>query len=487
MINLRLVFRVVAALMLIVSVFMLLSLGWSIYFHEPDVVVAFLIPGGATIIVSILVLLSTRNRPGSIPDLSTRDGFLLVSLSWVLASAVGAVPFTLSGAIPRYVDALFETMSGFTTTGASILTVIEPLPKTILFWRSLTHWLGGMGIIVLTVAVFPILGIGGLQLIKAEAPGPTVDKITSKITETAKILWLTYVALSLMETVLLMIAGLSLFDALTHTFGTMATGGFSPKNTSVGFYNSTFVDIVVTIFMVAAGVNFVLYFKLLTGRITSILRDTELKVYLAIFAIAAVIVALNLNGNRFDGFGISLRYSSFQVASILTTTGYATDDFAAWPVFAQVVLFSLMFVGGSSGSTGGGMKVVRITTMLKQGWNEMRYLVYPGAVFPLRLNGERVRKDIVYAISGFVTLYVFLLLVTTLLVGLAGNDILTSFSTALVTLGNIGPGFGSIGPTLNYHFYPDWIKMYLFFIMMLGRLEVYTVLVLFTPRFWKQQ
>ncbi len=484
MINLRVVLRVVAALLIIVSLFMLLSLVWAFVYGETDVVLAFAIPGAGTIAASLAVLFLTRGRHS---DISTRDGFLLVSLSWVLASAVGAIPFTLSGAIPSYVDALFETMSGFTTTGASILTEIESLPKTILFWRSLTHWLGGMGIIVLTVAIFPILGIGGLQLIKAEAPGPTVDKITSKITETAKILWLTYVILSLIETILLMFAGMDLFDALTHTFGTMATGGFSPKNTSVGYYNSAFVDIVITAFMVAAGVNFVLYFKLLTGRFRSIARDTEVKVYLAIFVAASLVVALDLHGTRFPGFGISLRYASFQVASILTTTGYATDDFAAWPAFAQVVLFSLMFVGGSSGSTGGGMKVVRITTMFKQGWNEMRYLVYPNAVFPIRLNGERVRKDIVYAISGFVTLYVFLLLVTTLLVGLAGNDILTSFSTALVTLGNIGPGFGNVGPTLNYAFYPDWIKLFLFVIMMLGRLEVYTVLVLFTPRFWRQQ
>ncbi len=484
MINIRVVLRVAAALLIIVSLFMLTSVLWALHYEEEGTTLAFLIPALATMAVAGVVLVVTR---GPFLSLSTRDGFLLVSLSWILATIVGAVPFTLSGAIPSYVDALFETMSGFTTTGASILTAIEPLPKSILFWRSLTHWLGGMGIIVLTVAIFPILGVGGLQLIRAEAPGPTVDKITAKITETAKILWLTYLALSAAETILLMVAGLDLFDALTHTFGTMATGGFSPKNASVGHYNSTFVDIVITVFMVSAGVNFVLYFKLLTGRFRTIARDTELKVYLAIFFVASLAVAVDLRGARFSHFGESLRYSSFQVASILTTTGYATDDFAVWPVFSQVVLFALMFVGGCSGSTGGGMKVIRITTMIKQGWNEMRYLVYPSAVFPIRINGERVRKNIVYAITGFVALYIFLLIVTTLMVGLAGNDIVTSFTTALVTLGNIGPGFGSIGPTLNYAFYPDWIKLFLVLIMMLGRLEVYTVLVLFTPRFWRQQ
>lgn len=483
MISFRLVFRVLAILLLIISGFMLTPLVWAWVYGELATMAAFLIPAGVTALFSIVVLALTR---GEYTELSTRAGFLLVSLSWIGASAVGAFPFVLSGAIPSYVDALFETMSGFTTTGASILTEIESLPHSVLFWRSLTHWLGGMGIIVLTVAIFPLLGVGGLQLMKAEAPGPTVDKITPKVTETAKILWLTYLGLSVMEALLLLFGGMSLFDALTHTFGTMATGGFSPKNTSVGHFNSAYIDAVITVFMVSAGVNFVLYYKLLAGRIRSIVQDTELQVYLGTFVIATLIIALALQGERFTTFGTSLRYAAFQSASILTTTGYATDDFAIWPATAQIVLFGLMFIGGSSGSTGGGIKVIRVTTMLKQGWNELHYLVYPGGVFSIRLNGERLKKDIVYAISGFVTLYIFLLLLTSIIVGMAGNDIVTSFSTALVTLGNIGPGFGKIGPTLNYAYFQDWVKVYLTVIMMLGRLEIYTVLVLFTRRFWRQ-
>lgn len=462
---------------------MLTPIIWAIVDGEVGTVRAFLIP---IVVVVPLSAAFLRFSGSDFEDVTTRDGFLMVSAGWVSVSLLGAVPFVLSGTIPSYVDALFETMSGFTTTGASILTEIEALPRSMLFWRSLTHWLGGMGIIVLTVAIFPLLGIGGLQLIKAEAPGPRVDKLTPKVTETAKILWLTYVLLSLAETVLLLFGGMSLFDALTHTFGTMATGGFSPRNASVGAYDSAYIDVVITVFMVLAGVNFVLYHRVITRRVHSIVQDGELRAYLGIFVVASLIAGIAL-AETYGGILPGLRYGSFQVASILTTTGYATADFAAWPAFAQIILFILMFVGGSSGSTGGGMKVVRVVTMIKQGWNEMRYLVYPRGVFAIRLSGERLRKDIVYAISGFVMLYMVVLLITTAVVAAAGTDILTSVSTALVTLGNIGPGFGGVGPTRNYAFFPDWLKVYLTSVMMLGRLEIYTVLVIFTGRFWRRQ
>lgn len=480
--NFPLVLRVVAILMLIISGFMLTPVVVALIYDELWTLPGFLIPVGVTVLVSLAYLFGTRREFGF---LSNRGGFLLVSLSWLLASIVGAFPFVITGVMGSYVDAFFETMSGFTTTGASILTEIESLPKSLLFWRSLTHWLGGMGIIVLTVAIFPLLGIGGLQLIKAEAPGPTVDKITPKITETAKILWFTYLIFTVAQAVLLLFGGMNLFDALTHTFGTLATGGFSPKNASVGHYDSAYIDAVITIFMVMAGINFALYFKLITGRFSSLRRDTELKAYLTFFLLATVVVTLSLRGEVYGGLGTSLRFAAFQVASILTTTGYATADFAAWPEVAQIVLFLLMFIGGSAGSTGGGIKVIRIVTLFKQGLNEMKFLLHPRAVFRIRLSGEPVGKHIVYAISGFVFLYLSLLLLTTGVVALAGNDILTSLTTALATLGNIGPGFGSIGPTLNYAFFPEPLKVYLSIVMMLGRLEVYTVLILFTPQFWR--
>ncbi len=483
--RIKVVLRVFAIFLLIISFFMLIPLLFAAYYGEGELVSSFLIPLGINIIVFLGLYLITRTAEHR--ALSTKGSFLFVGLTWFAASLTGALPFYLSGAIPSYVDAFFETMSGYTTTGASILTEIESLPKALLFWRSLTHWLGGMGIVVLTVAIFPLLGHGGFQLIKAEAPGPSLDKVTPRITETAKILWLTYLGLSVLETVLLLLGGMDLFQALTHTFGTMATGGFSPQNASVGHFPSTYIHIVITVFMLAAGVNFVLYHKMLMGSWRSIGRNTEVKAYIGIFIASTLVIALDLyaSGN-YARFGTSLRDAGFQASSILTTTGYATVDFDAWPHLAKAVLFILMFIGGSSGSTGGGIKVVRIVTLIKLGFNEMKYLVKPRGVFSVRLNGSTIKKDTIYVIAGFVFLYFFFLLFTTFIVATAGNDLVTSFSTALVTLGNIGPGFGRIGPTLNFAFYPSYVKWFLSFIMALGRLEVYTILVLFTPMFWRR-
>lgn len=479
--NYRIVFRVVSVLLMVVVFFMAAPIIVALVYGETDLIPAFLLPMGAVIVVCGAFLLATRGRSGF---LGSREGFFLVTVSWLAAAAVGATPFVLSGAIPRYTNAFFETMSGFTTTGATILTNIESLPYSILFWRSLTHWLGGMGIIVLTVAILPLLGVGGFQLMKAEAPGPSVDRLTPKITSTAKLLWLIYVGLTVLETLLLLIGGMDLYDALTHTFGTLATGGFSPKNASVGHYQSPFIQIVITVFMLAAGTNFILYFRTITGRFKTVARNTELRAYLLIFAIATLIIACTLRGSTYGSFGESLRFAGFQAASILTTTGYATADFATWPALAQGVIFVLMFIGGSAGSTGGGPKVVRMVTVVRLGFNEMRHLAHPRGVFTMRLNGSPIRKDIVYDIAGFVFLYVGLLLAATLVVASGGHDLLTSLTTALATLGNIGPGFGGIGPVENYAFFQDYIIWFLSVIMMIGRLEIYTVLVLLTRRFW---
>jgi len=482
--NLKQILRAVSVLLVIIAFFMLIPVFIALWEKEKWLISYFLIPAGCMLVLSICVLLFLP-RPERY-TVSTRDGFVFVSLGWVLAAFFSALPFYLSGAIPEFVDAFFETMSGYTTTGASILKEIEGLPKSILFWRSLTHWLGGMGIVVLTVAIFPLLGVGGLQLIKAEAPGPTVDKITPKVAQTAKLLWFIYTGMTVGETLLLMAGGMNLFDSLTHTFGTLATGGFSPKNSSVGHYNSAYIHWVVTIFMLLAGTNFILHFKLITGDIRPVLKNTEFRVYLGIFMVATLFITLNNLGKVYFSPLESFRYAGFQAASILTTTGFVTTDYETWPGLSQVVLFILMFIGGCTGSTGGGMKVMRIVTLMKQGWKELKYLIYPRAVFQIKLNGRMIRADIIHAIFGFVFLYLFLILLTTFVVATGGNDILTSLSTSLVTLGNIGPGFGKIGPSGNYAFYPSYIKWFLSFIMMAGRLEVYTVLVLFTPTFWKR-
>jgi trk system potassium uptake protein TrkH len=324
-----------------------------------------------------------------------------------------------------------------------------------------------------------------MQLIKAEAPGPTVDKITPKIAETAKILWMIYTGLTIAETLLLMLGGMTLFDALTHTFATLATGGFSTKNTSIAYYNSTYIDWVITTFMVLAGINFSLHFRFLSGKFKFLLKDSEFKAYIAIFISAVLIIAINIYGTHYKTLSDSFRYAGFQAASILTTTGFATADYESWPALSQAVLFILMFIGGCAGSTGGGIKVIRIITLLKQALNEMKYLLHPKGVFTLRINREPVKKDIIYAISGFFFLYIFMLLATTFISSSSGVDIITSFTSALATVGNIGPGFGLVGPSENFAFFKDYVKWFFSFAMLTGRLELYTVLIIFTRSFWK--
>ncbi|MBN1114882.1 MAG: TrkH family potassium uptake protein [Oligoflexia bacterium] len=479
------VVKLISILMIIISFFMFIPSAIAVYNGEISEFYGFIIPILITLFLSVILLLMTRKN--EIDFLPARSGFMLVTFSWIFASFLGAMPFYLSGAIPSFTNAFFETISGLTTTGASILVDIESLPRSLLFWRSLTHWLGGMGIVVFTVAILPLLVIGGLQLIKAEAPGPTVDKITPRITETAKILWFIYIGLTVAETLLLMAGGMSLFDSLTHTFGTLATGGFSPKNSSVGFYNSPYIDLVITTFMILAGINFVMHFRIITGKISDVWKDTEIKVYLTIFIISTALIAVFINGT-YDNLWQNIRYAGFQAASILTTTGYATADFDQWPFAAKSILFALMFVGGCSGSTGGGIKVMRIVLLFKQGLNEMRYLIHPRGVFNLKLNGNTIKKDIMYSVSGFFFLYILVIIMVTLIVAASGavENLSSSLTTALVTVGNIGPGFGRIGPSQNYAFFPDYLKWILSFAMLIGRLELYTVFVILTPRFWKR-
>lgn len=482
--NLKNILKPLAFLLLIIAANMLFPAFIAWKEHETSSLISFIEAIAINSTIAVIFLISFKKDTNSV--MSTREGFLFVASSWFFASLSGALPFYLSGEIPFFHDAYFETMSGFTTTGASILTNIEGLSKSLLFWRSQTHWLGGMGIVVLTVAILPVLGIGALQLVRAEAPGPTVDKITPRITGTAKILWSIYIGMTLVETLLLMAGGMNFFDALTHTFGTLATGGFSTKNGSVGQFQSPFIDWVITIFMVLAGVNFTLHYRLLTGSLKSLVKDNEFVTYIFIFILFSLGVSLSINGEIYGSFAESLQFGSFQVASILTTTGYATADYEKWPALAQTFLFILMFIGGCSGSTGGGIKVIRIVTLFKMGINEMKYLIHPKGVFRLRLNGTIIKKEITYVISAFFFLYITILLLTTFVVATSGTDIPTSFSTALATVGNIGPGFGLIGPADNYAFYPAYVKWFLSLAMIIGRLELYTVLVLFTPTFWKR-
>ncbi len=477
--NYKFIVKFISILIAITSLFMASSIPFALYYSEKTIpqFVIIIILGITAGMLGLVVGKDAPNR------LNRKDGFLLVSLSWIVISAFGSLPYILIAHL-SFTDAFFETMSGFTTTGASILANIEALPKSLLFWRSLTHWLGGMGIIVLTVAILPMLGIGGIKLIKAEAPGPSMEKISPRIAETAKYLWLAYVVLSALETVLLLLGGMNLFDALTHTFGTMATGGFSPKNSSVAYFHSSYIDWVIIIFMFIAGANFSIHFRVLTGKFKA-LNDEELKAY-AVIVLAAVLLVTLDNLSIYKNIFQSLRYSAFQVVSIMTTTGFVTADYSKWNGFAKTILFILMFIGGCAGSTGGSIKVIRIYTLFKQAINELKYNIHPKGVFTLTINGQIVRKNIIFSISGFFFLYMATFFIVALLVSMFGVDILTSLGASAATLGNIGPGFGKVGPVNNYAWLPSTVKWILSTAMLAGRLEIYTVFVIITPAFFRK-
>jgi len=477
------VLRMLSIVAGILSLFLVAIAVFSAIEAEPSrVTMSLLIPAVFGLFFFSVMSFLCRNDKN--PYLTNREGFLFVTFTWITACLIAAFPFVLSGAIPSFIDAFYEAMSGFTTTGASILNDVETLPRSLLLLRSTTHWLGGMGIVVLTVAIFPLLGFGGHRLMEAEAPGPSVDKITPKISGTAKIFWLIYIGLTVIEIILLRLGNMPWFDAICHTFATLATGGFGIKNASVGFYRSAYIDVVITVFMLVAGMNFTLIYRSLHGQFISAIKDSELKAYLAIFAATTLIIALDLrNHGMFGNFFNALRYAGFQSSSILTTTGFATDDFTKWPAASQSALLFLMFIGGCAGSTAGGIKVIRIITLFKMSFTEMRYLMNPKGVYAIVVNGKPVRKNVVFDAAALVFLYFGIMVVSVLLIGIAGYDITTSLTATLANLGNIGPGLALVGPAANYSFFPWWIKIWLSFIMLAGRLEVYTVLVLFTKTF----
>jgi trk system potassium uptake protein TrkH len=435
-------------------------------------------------------------------QLRIREGFAIVATAWLVLSLIGAFPYVLSGEIPSYTDAFFETMSGFTTTGASILggpgaPQIEEISHGLLFWRSLTQWLGGMGIIVLALAVLPILGVGGMQLFKAEVPGPSADKLTPRVRETAKRLWMIYVGLTVLQAMLLMRA-MSPFDAITHALSTMATGGFSTRNTSVGYFESAYVEWITTLFMYLAGVSFVLHYRLLKREARGVFRNTELRIYTLVIVLSTLLVSLstwspvmnlmNTAGgySGYASFGEALRAGAFQVTTIATTTGFVTADYVVWPPLAVAVIFLLFFLGGMAGSTSGGIKVVRQVVLFENSFREIRRLLHPNAVIPLRLNGRVVPSEVIREVLSFVILYLALVILGTIVLAFFGLDLLSALGAAASCLGNIGPAFGTLGPTASYAAIPDVAKWFLAILMMAGRLEIFTVLILFVPGFWRR-
>ena len=490
--NFRILLQTLSALMLTISLLMLLPLGVALLYGERHLLWPFLAPVLCGIFLFGLLLggLLLLNLRGRSKPLVQRDALLLVSFSWFFVSAISALPFVLSAEIPRFADAFFETISGYTTTGASILNDIEALSKGLLFWRAMTHWLGGMGFIVLTIALFPLLGISGVQLMRAEAPGPDLDKVTYRINDTAKILWCIYMILTVIEILLLRIFGMNWFDSITQSFATMATGGYSTKNASIGAFESPYIQWTITIFMILAGCNFMMFYYIYKNRIDKIRSNTELKTYLAIIVLCSLAIALILQNqpsqNESQGFGQNLLDATFQVASILTTTGFATVNYESWPSGAKGLLFLLMFIGGSAGSTAGGIKVIRIICLVKKGLLELRYMLKPRGFFRIIIDGQSMSSLVIASILGFMVLYVVLLLATTVVLTLFGSDLLTAFSGALAILGNIGPGFGALGPSMNYSALHPFVKVFLSIVMVVGRLEIYTVLVLLMPRFWRR-
>ena len=409
---------------------------------------------------------------------------LAVALVWLLMSAFGALPFVLSGDIPNYIDAFFETVSGFTTTGASILPAVEPLSRGSLFWRSFTHWVGGMGVLVFVMAILPMSDGHTMHILRAEMPGPTAGKLVSRMSDTAKILYGIYFVMTAVMILLLVLGGMDLFDACIHAFGTAGTGGFSSRNASVGAYNSAYIDIVTGIGMLAFGVNFNLYFFLLVRRFREVLRSEELWVYLGIVAASTAAIAANIL-SLYDSVGTALRHTFFQVSSVITTTGYATVDFGQWPVFSKTVLVLLMFVGGCAGSTAGGLKVTRIVTLAKAAVMDMRKMLHPNAVINVRMEGRALPEKQVRGVQAYLSIYILILCGSWLLLSLAGFDELTTFTAVVTCINNVGPGLNMVGPTGNFGFFAPWAKLLLSFDMLAGRLELFPMLLLFTPSIWR--
>ena len=416
--------------------------------------------------------------------LSAREGVLIVVLTWTIACVSGAFPFIISRVVSSFADALFESASGFTTTGSSIFSEVESLPRSILFWRSFTHWLGGMGILVLAVAILPALGVGGYQLLRAEAPGPDVERLSPRITQTAKVFWAIYAGLTSIQVILLVAGGMDAFDAINHAFATLATGGFSTRNASIAAFDSPYIEWVVASFMILSGVNFALYYRAIMRQFRRIKDDSELKTYACYMlgSIAVVTAALVL-GRTYSGFGSSLRYATFQVATLATSTGFATADYVMWPGVARGVLLLTLLMGGCVGSTSGGVKMLHVTVLGKIAARQLRQLSHPRSVITLRINKTPLQSRTETAIVGFFVLYLAVVAVSTIVVAGSGTDLETALSASLAVIGNVGPGFGQVGPTLNYGFLPDGIKVFLSFVMLAGRLEIYTVVLLFAPGF----
>lgn len=471
--------RILGMVLLILAALLVLPLIAGLCYGENVLNFAVTIAAAAAL-GGIFMLFKPKNR-----DIYAREGFTAVGLSWILMSLIGALPFVISGDIPSYVDALFETVSGFTTTGSTLLTDVEAMSRGCMFWRMFTHWIGGMGVLVFIMAVLPMSGEHSMHIMRAEIPGPVVGKLVPRARKTAAILYMIYMGLTAIETVFLLCGGMSFYDALLHAFATAGTGGFSTRGAGIAAFDSLYIEVVISVFMLLFAVNFNLYFLLLMGRVRDVLKNQELRCFLVIVAFSMLTIAWNISG-QYGGFAEALRYSSFTVASLVSSTGFGTADFTQWPQYSQWLLVIIMFVGACAGSTGGGLKLSRVMLLLKAAFSDLRHMIWPRRVNRVQMEGQRVEQAAIRAVFSYFTLYMLILLLGTLLISFDGFDTATNFTAALTCLSNMGPGLGIIGPSGNFSIFSDFSKLLMSFLMLAGRLEIYPILVLFFPSVWKR-
>ena len=478
--NYGIVTKLVGRILILETIILTFPLVISLVYGQSDsnaFVITMLITGAVGIALSLF--------PAKDNTIKVKEGLSIVSFSWISMSLFGSLPFLFSGSVKSFADAFFETVSGFTTTGATVIENVEILPYGILFWRSLTHWFGGMGVLVLTISILPVLGVGGFQIFKAESTGPVMDKIVPRIKDAAKILYSIYLGITLLGIFLLLVGGMSLFEAAVYTFGAVGTGGFATKNLSVGAYNSVYIDIVLSLLMLVSGVNFSLYYALHKKRWKEVSKDPELRFYLGVVGISVLLIALNIFTNVYGSIWSALRHSLFQVSSIITTTGYSTANFDQWPTFSKLILFVLMFIGGCAGSTAGGIKHIRVVVLLKMIKREIVRIFHPRAVIPVKLGQRSLPKETLDSICSFFILFMVIFVLGMLLVSIDGFDLVTTSSAVAATLGNIGPGLAAVGPASTFSQFSDFSKFVLSGLMLLGRLELFTLVALFSSKFLK--
>ena len=479
----RYILKVVGILTIFFGLTMVFPLLWELYYQDQSIS-PFLKSMALTLGAGVLLQLVFRSAKAE--HIRQREGMAIVAVGWTAIGLFGALPFYFGMDACGFVDAFFESVSGVTTTGSSILTNIEAVSRGILFWRSFIQWLGGMGIIVLSIAILPFLGVGGMQLYKAEVPSPVPDKLKPRIRETAMILWKVYALISLAQAVLLILGGMSLFDALCHTFTTMPTGGFSTKNASIAHYDSVYFESIIIVFMLSAGINFSLHYQMLRGKPLVFWKDSECRFFLGMVLLLILVVSTNVYGAVYQKLGQAIRYGAFQVVSIITTTGYTTADYEKWPGMSQLILLLCMFLGASAGSTGGGMKCLRVMLCFKFCYRELFLLIHPHAVTQIKIGGRSVSDDVMRSVLGFLALYMGLFGFATVLLASTGVDFVTAFAAVAAGIGNIGPGFGLVGPTDNFAQIPYLGKWLLIWCMLLGRLEIFTVIIFLVPEFWRK-